>query len=755
MWWELTARGSIVINILTDIGKGDFEFSLEDLKKNLSSIPSDTPVTVKINSDGGSVFDGIGIYNALRLHKGEITTIVEGVAGSIASIIFLSGDRRIQNPSTFVMGHFPSFGARGRTKDLKSATELLQKADETIGAIYKDRTNLTTEQFAQMVDGDLWLSPAESVAAGFATEIGSLDDFTAHSNLQSLVAHVQKGVIAMDFDKWVLETFALEAKTLTDEQKMKLQIQFDLQMKTKSLSPKDAVLTDVTFNSITPVARLDIEDNLKKDNELTAENEERKESIQILASEFDGELDAEYLRENKLTCKGARGLAGHAIRKNWSIDKFELELHRASRISVAPAVHVVDRISDNKPALTCALLRNAGVPARKKQAVSDTAYGLEVWYDEKTLDASDKYRDASLGQILEGCYVHINGHRPSSRPGTQQFIKDIRESMVSNQLRAATGNTAWTGLDIFDDAANKMLWAAYEAQNTTWQEWVRAEPVSDFKTINIYRMTMEGGYQLVGADGELKHGGMSDDKYTLSADTYGKIVGLSRTDLINDDLGAFNRIMSALGIEGARFLEEMFYVHLLANLGTIFTSGNKNLVTAGASSDLGVDGLSSGEQLFADQVDSDNAPIMLDSSILLHGTQDSVHARTLFVESNLLGLQSANSKKIPDQNPHVGKFRPVRTPYLNNTSIKVRTKTATLAVGDAITGQDSNQWFLFPNPNSAMGSVVMGAFLNGQQRPTMEQQDAPFDVLGLRWRAYHDAGVATGDPKLGVRSPGA
>jgi hypothetical protein len=59
------------------------------------------------------------------------------------------------------------------------------------------------------------------------------------------------------------------------------------------------------------------------------------------------------------------------------------------------------------------------------------------------------------------------------------------------------------------------------------------------------------------------------------------------------------------------------------------------------------------------------------------------------------------------------------------------------------------------NPNSPLGGIVLGAFLNGVRTPTLEQADAAFDTLGLQWRAYHDAGVGNGDPKLAVMSKGA
>ena len=393
----------------------------------------------------------------------------------------------------------------------------------------------------------------------------------------------------------------------------------------------------------------------------------------------------------------------------------------------------------------------SGIPYKAEQKWSKQKYGIEYWYDEQTLDKADKLGSVSLHQILDHVIWMDKGVRWSGNYRSDAFIRAVRESLWN--IRAAS-NTTWTGLNVFDDAANKMLWAAYEAQDTTWQEWVPTISVSDFKTYNMYRMTFKGGYMKVGADGELKHGGFTDDKYTVAADTFGKIVGLTRRDIINDDLGALQRVMTGLGVEAARFLEELFYTHLLNQLNTLFpAAGTYNNYLSGATSALGVDSLSDAEELFSNQVDADGAPIMVRSELILTGTALQVQANELFNQVSLRVVQSANSKGRPDNNPHVGKWRPVTSPYLNNTQIKARTD-AVVSVGSAIPNQSDTQWFLLPAPSNVLGGVLVGAFLNGQQRPTIEQSDQSFEVLGLQWRAYHDAGVGNGDPRLGVYSKG-
>jgi hypothetical protein len=61
---------------------------------------------------------------------------------------------------------------------------------------------------------------------------------------------------------------------------------------------------------------------------------------------------------------------------------------------------------------------------------------------------------------------------------------------------------------------------------------------------------------------------------------------------------------------------------------------------------------------------------------------------------------------------------------------------------------------MFSSPTNPAGSSFQMALLNGNARPTIEQSDQTFDVLGMQWRAYHDFGAAAADPKLSVRSAG-
>lgn len=764
-------KDSAEIFIYNDIDSF-FGFTADELRQQLSSLPPQSPITVRLNSGGGEVFEGLAIYSLLNTWQGEVTTIVDGIAASISSVIFLAGDKRLIQDHGMLMVHLPRFGSvPGGTadeveKNAERVVGLIRQSEESIKQIYLRNSSVEESELLKMLEDETFLSADEAVNLGFATEIVSVPALEARVNLRNLAAKL-KGAYAMNpFEKWLAEycePLGLDPNSLTDDQKTLLKAKHEEHVKliSKSTTTPPPLPGRTQPPSPTPGNPGDPDElearRLEARRKKQAEEDDRIDGIRSYADNHrDLELNEDYLKELKIKGKTSRALVSHAIREGWSVDKFELEMRRAERHSAGRhiGIHVGPSRSEiNVQAMSASLCRQAGIPEHDEVEIPGTgkkrSYGFRHMYDEKDLEASHHahYRDLSLQQVLERAYVEANGHRYEGRTNTDGFIAAVRESLW--KLRASTGSTNWSGLNIFDDVANKLLWARYEAIPTTWQEWVKQMPVTDFKTHNTYRLTGKGAYQQVGANGELKHGELTDDKYQHSADTYGKIVGLDRRDIINDDLGALSDMMGMLGEEGALFLEELFYVHLITRLGTIFTAGRKNYIE-GAGTALGVDGLTEGEKTLANQVNADNAPILINGSLLLVGTTLAVKSGELFTQTMLQGLQTANAKARPDGNPHVGKFRPVMSPYIDNTNIKQRITS----IGDAISGQSATMWLLLRPPGPS-GGIVLGSFLNGVTRPTVEQGDMSFDKLGLQWRAYHDAGADDGDPKWGVHSKGA
>ncbi|MCV0371083.1 head maturation protease, ClpP-related [Filomicrobium sp.] len=125
-------------------------------------------VTVKINSPGGDMFEGIAIYNLLREHPAKVTVQVMGWAASAASIIAMAGDEIRMGLGTFMMVHNAWGLVIGNRHDMREAADLFDGFDAAIADIYEARTALKRSEIEKLMDAETFMGPSEAVAKGFA-----------------------------------------------------------------------------------------------------------------------------------------------------------------------------------------------------------------------------------------------------------------------------------------------------------------------------------------------------------------------------------------------------------------------------------------------------------------------------------------------------------------------------------------------------------------------------------------------------------
>lgn len=129
------------------------------------------PVTVKVNSPGGSMFEGIAIYNLLREHPAKVTVDVMGWAASAASIIAMAADEIRMGLGTFVMIHKAWGMAVGNQDDFTEAAQLFGTFDSAIADIYEARTGQKRDDILAMMKAETFLGPTEAIEKGFADTV--------------------------------------------------------------------------------------------------------------------------------------------------------------------------------------------------------------------------------------------------------------------------------------------------------------------------------------------------------------------------------------------------------------------------------------------------------------------------------------------------------------------------------------------------------------------------------------------------------
>lgn len=168
----------------------------DDIQATLAALDRTQPLTVILNSDGGSVQHGIGIYNALRTWPSPITVEIQGWALSVASIILQAGTIRRIHPTGAVMVHAPWLVTSGNASELRDKAEMLDRISTTMLQAYR-RTRKTDSAILTWLDGkDHWFTAEEALAAGLVDEIIQTDQTTQFAN-----ASATKHPIPLRFSK--------------------------------------------------------------------------------------------------------------------------------------------------------------------------------------------------------------------------------------------------------------------------------------------------------------------------------------------------------------------------------------------------------------------------------------------------------------------------------------------------------------------------------------------------------------------------
>jgi ATP-dependent Clp protease protease subunit len=159
-----------------------------DFKRALAQVDAKT-IHVRINSPGGSVFDGIAIYNALREHPAHVVTHIDSLAASIASVIALAGDEVKIAKNAYMMIHDPWTVTIGNAEQLRKDAGLLDKFSQTILDVYAARSSEKPDDLKQLMHDETWLTADEALDMGLVDEVVDTSDVKAQFDL-SVFAHV-------------------------------------------------------------------------------------------------------------------------------------------------------------------------------------------------------------------------------------------------------------------------------------------------------------------------------------------------------------------------------------------------------------------------------------------------------------------------------------------------------------------------------------------------------------------------------------
>ena len=139
----------------------------------LDSVDSDKDISIYLNTHGGSVYAGLGIYDTMQFVKSRVATICTGMAASMGAVLLVAGEKgmRAALPHSRVMIHQPMGGIQGQASDIEiTAKEILKLKDE-LYQIISDHSGQAMDKIRQDADRDYWMTAAEALEYGMIDKV--------------------------------------------------------------------------------------------------------------------------------------------------------------------------------------------------------------------------------------------------------------------------------------------------------------------------------------------------------------------------------------------------------------------------------------------------------------------------------------------------------------------------------------------------------------------------------------------------------
>ena len=473
--------------------------------------------------------------------------------------------------------------------------------------------------------------------------------------------------------------------------------------------------------SIVPLgADSDTETAIAAENARNAHKNEEQETMSEKTQKTAEEIRAEAVTEQnriatvQAAAKDHPEIAKQAVEAGWDEARTKMTVLEARNKALEAKIEA-DRLAAERPGqgLTIGTGSAPKATPRMLEAAVAIRAGMkapEKRFDAETLNAAGDLRIHSITDLVKAGLALEGKRLDASRHDTRAFL----------QAAFSTRSIA----NVLSNLANKFILEGYGTVEQTWRLISAVRSVVDFKANTGVRLVMANLLKDLGPGGEIEHGSLSDETRSVQAGTKALMLGVSRKDIVNDDLAALTDLPSRLGYAAGRtFNTDFWAVFAAAVAGNFSAEAPKSNQTTGA---LTIATMGAAEALFLAQTDADGNPIDGDLTTLLCGTTAYTPAREIYVST--LVTNGANTKQ-PASNIYVNRFAPAFSRYLA-----------------------AAPWYLVANPMAM--PLMQAAFLNGREEPFVETADADFNTLGIQMRAYFDYGAAFGEYRAAVRSTG-
>jgi ATP-dependent protease ClpP protease subunit len=688
-------------------------------------------ITVRIQSPGGNVTEGLAMYNQLKQSPKRVDVYIDGVAASMGAGIAMAGDNVYIPSNAIMMIHKVMLSeVSGNANDLREAADALDAIEKSYAQIIADKTGKTREEISAFIaDGkDHFFIGQEAIDFGLADQLVGNVKLDAAASTKFSAMSLPAQAVASLFT--AVKTNAAPAAFNQEENDMLFKVKAKaggwhlIPAINAALNGTYAKVDDAVAALASKVAVANLKDVLSGEATAddavlaalaaafnivqpaqAAQSTPAAQPTNATASATDAvALERERVRDIHAIAAQAR--VPDADRDQWVFTGLTAAEARAKALEAVAA-----RDAQSAPISYIRTGGSVGREGARTAMVEAMLHRISPAVNPLSANARD-FRGLTLVEMIKAS-LEIDGHSIRGKSPTEIVAMGMHHSSDFPLL--------------LDNVANKILRAAYQNAPSTFKLIAAQSSARDFKPKSSIQIGSGSDLDLIGESGEYKYGNVAESGETYKLETYGKIFRFSRQMLINDDLDSLNRFMARIGDLAGRKENSIVWGLIKANpnLSDGIAMFSTNVARANQfSGTLDETALSNGRKLMRQQKGLQGEPISVSPKFLVVNSERETAAEKL--------LAQVQPNQTSSVNPFANKMTPVVEPLLDGVAL--------------------NPYYFFADP-VAMPCVEY-CYLEGESSVYTETQWA-FESDGIAMKTRHDFGAGLIEGRGAVKSTGA
>jgi ATP-dependent protease ClpP protease subunit len=700
---SLITNGELILYGVID-PESWFEDSIRaiDVLDSIATLPIAGTVVCRINSPGGSLAEGVAIYNILRGSQRRIEVVIDAMAASAASIVAMAGDQIKMMQGSTMMLHDPWAMVVGNAEDLRSSADVVDMQRQQMIDIYSKRTGLSRETIEQLMKAETYLTAEDAKAKGFCDIV---DEAPLRVAACAKLDAADMAKLLRAKPSIVAAPAAQPRSPIMDKTPANGGTQAAVPPNPSPLTPEQIETARVILANAAivpaPAAPTPAPPAPPPNGSPTLTLVPTPVDVQAATREAISAERArvaginQAVRAAKLPPEFAEELVNSGITLDASRDKIWAKWNEVNTapnnpnnpdISGINAVITVDYLEKWVEGVSKGIMARANMSGGERNEFS----GLTL---------SELARSAlQLRNIKSGAMDRMTmiGH-----------AFQVRAEGPGYHSTSDFGN-------ILGNVAHRAMMIGYEEIDESFPLWTGKGTATDFRPIARIDLGLFPGLDKVEEGGEYKYGTIADTGTSVQIATYGKMFAITRQAIVNDDLGFFNRVPRKMGRGAKRTIGNLVYAIINGNPVmqdgvALFATAHGNLAPTPAVPS--VTSVGAARAAMARQTDDQGigTSVGVVPKFALTPPEYAMTMNTVMTSERIPGDAGQIS------NPVRGVATPITDSRLNGTA-----------------------WYLIADPMQT--DTVEVTYLDGVETPFMDQREG-WNVDGAEFKVRIDAGV--------------